>query len=362
MIPTPLRRSAVICLLLLLSACSGLVARPTATAPDTQIVLSAGQASKVGAAVEARLLQGLGGPYADRALVEQLRRFEAAGKARISVADSSRVALYPLPGGRLVLTRGLLANLERRSQLRLLLAYAISKPSSLTLRGAQARAARQLLAATDGPASAASVAERYDPNGAAIRLARLYERQGCDELCVEGQLRGSAGTGEPLPEAVTRLRQLREAYRLLARATTAERQGAVKQALSLAAQTVALAPDEAQPQSVLGQLALRSGLEQQARAALAAAIKLQPDYYRTRMGFGYLDLKEGRIRRAQKNLAESVRLLPLTENLFLLAEAYEKGSDATTAAALYRRVADSDRNSKLGRLAAKRLQRMELPR
>jgi tetratricopeptide (TPR) repeat protein len=73
------------------------------------------------------------------------------------------------------------------------------------------------------------------------------------------------------------------------------------------------------------------------------------------MGLGYLYLQLGKISQANEALASSARMLPVTENLFLLAEAREKSSDIDGAMALYRLVVESDQNSKLGRTAAGRL-------
>jgi hypothetical protein len=64
------------------------------------------------------------------------------------------------------------------------------------------------------------------------------------------------------------------------------------------------------------------------------------------------------VRKAKDKLAASVKLLPVTENLFLLAEAMEKSDDLSGARSLYQLVAESDRFSKLGRTAVSRLKAM----
>ena len=74
-----------------------------------------------------------------------------------------------------------------------------------------------------------------------------------------------------------------------------------------------------------------------------------------RMGLGYLYLQQGKVSQANDELAESVRLLPVTENLFLLAEAREKGGDVEGGLSLYRLIVDKDPHSTLGRTAARRL-------
>jgi len=100
---------------------------------------------------------------------------------------------------------------------------------------------------------------------------------------------------------------------------------------------------------------LRAGQLQSARLPLQKAVKLQPDYYRSRMGLGYLYLGKGQLRQASQELAESVALLPVTENLFLLAEVREKSGDLKEALALYTMIVKADPDSKIGRSSASRL-------
>ena len=100
---------------------------------------------------------------------------------------------------------------------------------------------------------------------------------------------------------------------------------------------------------------LRAGQLQSARLHLQEAVKLQPNYYRSRMGLGYFYLQSGKLSRASEMLAESVELLPVTENLFLLAEAREKSGDNKGARMLYKVIVESDPDSKLGQSSARRL-------
>ena len=50
-------------------------------------------------------------------------------------------------------------------------------------------------------------------------------------------------------------------------------------------------------------------------------------------------------------------MLPMTENLFLLAEAREKSDDVKGAMSLYRLIVETDRSSKLGRASLSRLEK-----
>ena len=75
------------------------------------------------------------------------------------------------------------------------------------------------------------------------------------------------------------------------------------------------------------------------------------------MGLGYLHLQLGKFRLANQTLARSVSLLPMTENLFLLAEAREKSGDVEGAMLLYRLIVETDPSSKLGRASVSRLEK-----
>ena len=95
-----LTRSAVIIALAWLTGCAGMDQYLPVDAP----LLTAEQAIKVGSVVENRLLQLLGGPRHDKALLEELNSLinkEAWGSGRftVSVAEKSTAALYALPGG-----------------------------------------------------------------------------------------------------------------------------------------------------------------------------------------------------------------------------------------------------------------------
>jgi Tfp pilus assembly protein PilF len=199
----------------------------------------------------------------------------------------------------------------------------------------------------------------YDPDSAAIRLARIFERQACVQDClpttqpvaVVDDKTGSTG----LPESVKQLSGLQPGYELAARARKAEKTDDQAKAIALYLQAATTAADEPRILGSLGLAYLRAGQLQPARLHLQKAVKLQPDYYRTQMGLGYLYLQQGKFSQANQALARSVRMLPVTENLFLLAETREKSGDVKGAKSLYRVIVESDRSSKLGRTAAKRL-------
>lgn len=349
---------ALFCLLTALAwlaGCAALQPEPAVAPPR----LSAGEAARVGIAVESKLLQRLGGPYHDRQLGADLNRL-AKGHTRagrpllIAVADRSAPALYPLPGSRVVMTRGLLAEVGSRTELESLLAGAAQlagqvyqAPTSRRMAEATAR----LLAATDSS---------YDPAAAAIVLARLFEQAACEGACLTS-LRKVAGlsgaaAADRLPASLERLAALQPGYELLAGAHRLERGDDPSPAIAGYLQAASLSPDEPAILAALGLAYLRAGQAQPARLHLQKAVELQPGYYRTLMGLGYLSLQQGKLGEANQRLADSVALLAVPENLFLLAEAREKSGASEEARALYRLVAGADDAGKLGRTAAERLQ------
>lgn len=348
----------LICLVVVLTWLGGCARGPWPTAEAPQ--LTHAQQVRVGKTVASRLLQMLGGPYHDKTLVGDLNRLvkphlQDATPFAIEVADRSAAAIYPLPGHRAVLTRGLLAGVTTRAELEALLRETVRLSGGASL----ARASHAMVEATGEVLAGED--SLYDPEAAGIRLARLFEGQACERECLararDASFAGGVADSAGLPASITRLAMLQQGYELLGKARGKELAEDQGQAIALSLQAAAVAPDEPQILGALGLSYLRAGEVQQARMHLQKAVRLQPGYYRTLMGLGYLFLQEGQLGLANQSLAESVRLLAVPENLFLLAEAREKSADTEGAMMLYRLVAAADRNGKLGRTAASRLTR-----
>jgi tetratricopeptide (TPR) repeat protein len=345
----------LICLsavLLGLTGCADL-ARNMSAPP---LALSGKDEARVGAAVEVKLIQMLGGPYYDKNITADLKRLcrrqvQSPHTCKITVADRSAPALYPLPGGRAILSRGLLAEISSRAELKELLASA----AKLSENAYDDRATRAMNEALKEFLS--NPDSQYDPDSADLRLARHFEQTPCEQSCIDSIGRSGTYRSDPLtlPDSIKRLTELRPGYELLVRARAFEKAEDQARAIATYLQAATEAPDEPRILGALGLAYLRAGQLQSARLHLQKAVKLQPDYYRTRMGLGYLYLQSGKIRKANQSLAESVRLLPVTENLFLLAEAREKSGDIEGASLLYRLIVESDSNSKLRRTSARRL-------
>ncbi|MGK2908003.1 MAG: tetratricopeptide repeat protein [Desulfuromonadales bacterium] len=338
--------------LIWLGGCSGLAQYAPAEAPK----LTAVEKARIGAAVEEKLIQLLGGPYYDVTLIRDLSRFVPSDQTlKVSVADRSASAIYPLPDGRVVLTRGLLSEVRSRAELESLLVYAVRLSNNVY----EGHITHSMAEATEAFLSASS--HRYDPESAEIRLARLFEQDPCEQSCLApfrsvGVESGKADSAA-LPDSIVRLSKLQSGYELLAEGQKLEKLDDQAKAIATYLQAAATTPDEPRILGTLGLAYLRAGQMQPARLHLQKSVKIQPEYYRTRMGLGYLYLQLGQISQANDALASSARMLPVTENLFLLAEAREKSGDIDGAMLLYRLIVESDQNSKLGRTAAGRLAR-----
>lgn len=313
--------------------------------------LNEAEEARVGAAVEKKLLQMLGGSYQDISLAEDVSRLvQDRHPFRISIADRSSAAFYPLPGHRAIVTRGLLSEINSLSELVSLLKHATRLSGGLY----DGRVTRGMARATDEFLSASDPEDGID--SPATRLARLFEKRLCANTCLEvaGTVTGKAGLMS-LPNSIKRLSSLQAGYALADSARRAEQSNNPAQAIALYLQAATMAPGEPRILASLGLAYLRSGEMSQARIHLQNAVKSQPDYYRTQMGLGYIYLQQGELREADRVLTRSVELFPIPENLFLLAETKEKKGDLEGAVLMYRQVMASDRISKLGRSAADRL-------
>lgn len=335
--------------LIWLGGCAGL----DLGVPVGPLVLTASQQESLGAAVQKRLLQMLGGPYHDASLSSDLQRLGQRHKLSLSIADRSVVEMYPLPGRTVVVTRGLLMQLENGHQLDRLLEKAVSLSTNASVETQNRTMTRAISAFL---AEARSV---YDPDASDIRLARIFAGRPCRGTCLDSVVAASGDRREEWPESFTKLEALQPGYDLLAKGGRLEQAGRQSEAVLAYLQAASECPGEPGILGVLGMAYLRADQPQTARLPLQQAVSLQPDYYKTRMGLGFLSLQHGNSSQAMTHLAESVRLLPVTENLFLLAEASEKGGDPDSASALYELVAASDPDSKLGRTASTRLNNLK---
>jgi predicted Zn-dependent protease len=335
---------------------------------------------------------------------------------RFVVVDRSEPGLYIFPAGRVAISRGLIVGLESRDELMFVLAHAVAhavdapfagsptyavvnvarelldtgKQSGPTPDSAADRLAKALLDRSYRTSAESAVdqkAERYLAaaagfSGVELGGAQPWCRSGGlgdfasrhdDELsrvhpCVSQiRLYSTAARGDDRAEqdAVefiplrSRLQNASEGYEMFAVARNLERDGQFSEAINSYLLAASAAPDEAAILVGAGLAYLRAGDLHSARLHLEKAVQLQPDYYRSLMGLGYVYLQKGRVDDAENRLKQSVGLRPVTENIFLLAQAREALGRRKSATALYRTVVDADRWSKFGKTAAARLKELE---
>lgn len=331
-----------------LAGCAGVVSLSPQALPLTN-----SEELMVANAIEQRLLQMLGGAYHDDNLAAELNRLGQAVNCHVVIVDRSAVEMYPLPGARVIVTRGLLAQLKSHKQLENLLARASLLSRSAYTDNAGRDLSRALAEFLSGEPS------HYDPDAADIRMAEVFAENSCARSCLDGIFLSTSAGDTTLLDPLVKLKAMQPGYELLVKARQLEKSGEQSQAIATYLQAATMTPDKARILGALGMAYLRAGELQSARLHLEKADMLQAEYYKTKMGLGYLYLHTGQVERANSALVESVKLLPVTENLFLLAEAREKSGDSAGAMSLYRVVAEEDRYGKLGRSAVQRMKQQK---
>lgn len=415
--------SGALVLTLLLAACGGprMVPRSKVALPGkpADAVAADERANRTGERLFPATCQLLGGLYPDTPLQAYLQKVGkgllVSGEAgRFVVVNESRPDALSLPGGFILVTRGLLAELEREGQLAALLAHQlehvrqghaaqlagasqgeppppVSGPSyAPEARLAPERAglllksrftARQEVDALRGslprlakagydPREGLRLQEFFLAQGEAHRagwregMLKRHPLSGKDLKALDresGALAGAAtrtGDGE-FHQALKRLRANLAGFVFYDEARALERGGQLREAVATYLRAATAAPEESIILSALGTAYLQAGDLGSARLHLAKAVSLDQRYYYSRMGLGYAHLQQGGTAAAIAELEASLRLLPSQRAAFLLAEAYEKEGKIAAAREFYRAVAEADSRSKLGKFAAQRLLELE---
>lgn len=410
-------------LTLLLVACGGprLAPRSKVALPGkpADVIAADERADRTGERLFPAACQLLGGLYPDSALQAYLqkigKRLLAPGEAgRFVVVNESRPDALALPGGFVLVTRGLLVELEREGQLAALLAHQLEHvrqghaaqlagasqgeppppvsgssyapearlaperaglllKSSFTvrqevdaLRGSLPRLAKAGYDSSEGLGLQEFFLAQGEAHRARWREGMLtrHPLSGTDLKALEresGALAGPVtrtGNGE-FHQALKRLRGNVPGFVLYDEARALERGGRLREAVATYLRAAAAAPDESLILAALGTAYLQAGDLASARLHLAKAVALDQRYYYSRMGLGYVHLQQGGTASAIVELEESLRLLPSQRAAFLLAEAYEKEGKIPTARQFYRAVAEADSRGKLGKFAAQRLLELE---
>ena len=410
-------------LTLSLAGCGGprVIPRSTVAIPGkpADVVSVDERAARTGERLFPSTCQFLGGLYPDNSLQAYVQKVGkgllASGEGgRFVVVNESRPDTLVLPGGFVLVTRGLLAELEGEGSLAALLAQQLElvrQGHAARLAGASQGEAPPLVPGPSYAPEARLAPERaglllkssftprqeaealrgslarlakagYDPREG-IRLQEFFLARGEANRAGwrEGMLKRHPLSRKDLkaldPEsralsgAVTRtedgefhqalkgLRANLPGFALYDEGRALERGGRLSEAVATYLRAAAAAPDESIILAALGTAYLQAGDLASARLHLAKAVALDRRYYYSRMGLGYAHLRQGEAASAIAELEESLRLLPSQRAAFLLAEAYEKEGKISAAREFYRMVAEADSRSKLGKFAAERLRLLE---
>ncbi len=373
------------------------------------------------------LIQYLGGDHPEVSLesyVNQVARrlvtADSSQRIQVRVANHSDVYSLTLPGGFIVVTRGLLQELESESQLAALLAREIGySQSDLVAESMKPIVRGRAVFLQDVQPGDALFVQRllltreltdvalhrgygseidYSVDIATIdKLVHgNYSLNGFFELDQMWQRLNRAATDSGrsvYPDPLSELRlqaardyitttypdyhgakelhsdtdfrqlvspdQLRPAYRLYDQARSAEMVGEQTRALQLYHQAI-----QEQPLSMLlaalGMAYLRGEDLIPARRYLRQSVAVDAEYYQSRLGLGYIHLRRSEWSDAAAELEASLALFPTLQGTFLLAETEEGRGHGVRARNLYRHLLEVDGQSALGRAAAERLR--QLPR
>lgn len=338
---------------------------------------------------------------------------------QFKVVNDSAPNAFALPGGYIAVTRGLLVNLENEAQLAAVLGHEVGHVTARhsvqgLQRGALANVALAVLSGVAGSSSYAPLLQQagqlsavvvdrtysrgqeresdrlgidymvragYDPKGA-VQLQEFFYRKmegGAEPSWVGGIFRShpfskermleneeyirlnhprAAGElkAEPFRKGVAGVMKTRGAYQLFDKGERLEKEGKVKEAIAAYEEAAKAAPGEALILTGLGMAHLQSKNPQGAQLYLEKAVAIDPNYFLSRLGLGYVRLELGDGAKAVPDLEASMKLLPSAQGGYLLATAYEKTGRRSEALELYRAVAKTDPNGKLGRAAAARVQ------
>jgi predicted Zn-dependent protease len=335
-----------------------------------------------------------------------LKRAEA--NQTFFVVNDPAPAAFVLPGGGIVVTRGLLHHLNTEAELIVILAHLIGH--DLARHGMQL-AAQQLpdtgetVSISGDVAAIASLhflaepfsdeqeiaADRYaakiladsgfDPLPIMDLLPQIYSRLAAlPDFQSEPFLRQhplSSGRNKAAQVSV-RLTQAAEpkaknknslsfdefhttllitkaGYDMYQQALQLEKQGAEDRAIGLYLQAAAAAPDEALILTGLGLAYMRQEALVAARQHLTRAVRLNSRYYHPQLGLGYIYLQQNDFVRAEKRLRRSQALLPTALGGYLLAKLYDDAADVHAAIKYYRLVVRHYKGSQMGALAEKRI-------
>jgi tetratricopeptide (TPR) repeat protein len=164
---------------------------------------------------------------------------------------------------------------------------------------------------------------------------------------------------QPFQRAIADLKKTSEGYALYDKAREQEAGGDVSGAIATYLQAAVKAPDQALILTQLGMAYLHAGDVRAARPHLVRAVQLDGSYYLSRLGLGVVYLELDDVPSAVGHLEKSMDLLPTDRAGYLLALGYEKQGRTLEAIDLYRQIAKTSPNSKVGQAAAQKVTELQ---
>ncbi len=165
---------------------------------------------------------------------------------------------------------------------------------------------------------------------------------------------------ERYAERTGKLRATREAYKTYDEGVKALSKGDAATATALAQKAIAMEPRESIFHDLLGDVAMSQKNPQQALRHYAAAMDLNPNYFKPVVQTGVALFNLGQRAEAANYLQRSVQMLPTAPAHYLLGVMAEERGDMPNALKNYEVAAGS--NSEVGKQAAQRYVRLDLPR
>lgn len=322
-----------------------------------------------------------------------------------AVLNRSAPGLWALPGGKVALSRSLLALLDDEAELAAVLAVAVGEvagnaepapaPISLaaigtiqrksaswdtiTLRAThtdtdtRAAASSRVMRALDDATIGRLARAGYDPHAFAGLLRRIpaaeadwegglpllqtITEERVDAIGRSADRLGGGDRGAArFLSRTTRLRHDQAAYAAYERGVVELDAGRSREALGAAEEALSLQPREALFHELRGIAAARADMPAAAFSGLNRAIAMNSGFFRPYLLRGLLHLQRGNLDLAHDDLRAANRLLPTEEATLGLAEAARGLGDIATARRLYARVGNG--TSKAARFARTRIAQM----
>ena len=161
-------------------------------------------------------------------------------------------------------------------------------------------------------------------------------------------------------QKVAKLKATEPAYKAYDEGVKALAKKDTATATKLAKQAIAGEPREARFQELLGDIALTDKKPQEAIAYYEKAIKMQPDYFKPHIQTGIALFNMGKQNEAEPYLKRANELLPTAPGYALMGQIAESRGQTDLALKNYQIAASS--NSEIGKEAAERAMRIDLPR